>query len=47
MVYVHSVAGQNEFIIIPAQINLQLVYQTALVPPLQDHMSKFSIWLDV
>ena len=41
MVYMHSVAGQDEFIIIPVQINLQwLIYQTAAMLPLQDHLSK-------
>ena len=43
MVYIHSVAGQEIFKIILAQINLQLfIYQRAVVAPLQDHLSKLS-----
>ena len=43
MVYIHSVAGQDEFIIIPARINLQeLIYETGSMLPLQDHLSKLS-----
>ena len=43
MVYIHWVTGQEKIITIPDQINVEyLIYQTAVVPLLQDHLSRLS-----